>query len=249
MTSNFKLSFIIISSLLPLSIFGAVSDIQQSTEGQRYSRVADATTATSNNPGYQTSSLGEIWSPKVNLNNADGNPNIGLDNAHGTPKISLDRAYGDISGTSGVNDSIRDSIGEGGNGPNPEPARWRVIHNTAPFDGTVSIPSQATMLKVTGRGVSYLRYGSNPTDACNWAKDSMLTGKLSASESFTLTRNEFAGGRHLITMRTGISGTQTTLVGLIVQSNKVFSNYHYIPINGGGHTCFIASLDLVEVYY
>lgn len=64
-------------------------------------------------PGYQLDTAPTTnWKPQVNLDNATGKPTIDLGNS-----------YGSISGTTGVNGDISDSIGSGGGGE-PTFGKW-----------------------------------------------------------------------------------------------------------------------------
>ncbi len=95
--------------ILSSTATAAVVNVSQSTEGKRYARVNDQTGGTAVAPGYQTTSTGELYFPRIMLNNAGGD----ISNATGTPAINISRATGDISGTSGINNTIRDNIGQG----------------------------------------------------------------------------------------------------------------------------------------
>ncbi|MGR5296827.1 hypothetical protein ACPV5U_24435 [Vibrio mediterranei] len=144
------MKFLIISTLFISSFAAAtVSDIQKTNSGQRYSRTSDLNIPSVSSPGYQTTTLGDIWRPKLDLANTSGQPaSINLDNATGQPAIDLSRSTGDISGTKGINSAIRDSINESNKPSEPPPTKWTTVW-TGSTTGSISLPSGKTEARIT----------------------------------------------------------------------------------------------------
>lgn len=120
---NRLLPIFIVSSLIVSTIaIAGIADIKNSYVPE--DSISDNFSATSIQPGYQLDSApATSWKPRVNLDNATGKPTIDLGNS-----------FGNISGTTGINDSIKDHIGNGGG---PGGGEWVVAYEG---DGTRSIP-------------------------------------------------------------------------------------------------------------
>ncbi len=56
--------------ILSSTATAAVVNVSQSTEGKRYARVNDQTGGTAAAPGYQTTSTGEQYSPRITLDSS-----------------------------------------------------------------------------------------------------------------------------------------------------------------------------------
>ncbi|MGR5296826.1 hypothetical protein ACPV5U_24430 [Vibrio mediterranei] len=163
MFSNSTSRFILTTLLIwPLTSTASVTDVKQKSPNNRYGQVSDNYNATTTEPGYQTSSKGEAYTPKIKLDNATGD----ISSVTGMPRIDLSRAIGDISSTSGINNTIRDNLNANTstcgikliNGPLPEfHVSKNQYHQSRNY--SLSRPVSADCFEVVIRG-RYTIYGT-----------------------------------------------------------------------------------------
>lgn len=255
-----SLNALVLSLILAPAALASVDDINSSTEGRPYSRVNDRFPATANNPGYQTNSIGQQYSPRIRLDNASGD----ISNAIGSPAIDLANATGDISGTTGINNTIRDNMGS---------ATWKRLYSFArPFQGTLNIPSNAQFITIKYRvgyngankhqwaGLEWSR-GHRSIGACTTARDILLFNNSPSTRQYGIGNsvNDISidlnamqmGGRFVIAERT-MSGHSVARQVVVLNGYSLWAgdgSYYYWPAsNGSEWFCVSAGIISVDVF-
>ncbi|MCY9872979.1 hypothetical protein [Vibrio barjaei] len=131
--------------------------------------------------------------------------------------------------------------------PPPPPAKWRVLHNGF-TDGSVAVPSQAQMIKVTAIPVRYLRNDTVQSRVCSWAKDSLDKGIHGSPVQFQLTKSEFATPKHYVHYSFDYSGGTYNFFGVTAGGGKVSTRYHAVYMKDIW-VCYAAAITKVEAFY